>query len=356
MKFFISKTKKLPRAAQKQLLPREEFMTKGKERFLAAFDASEPARNAHPARPAYATAFFKVGVGVLAVLAVGVGLSAYADTANVSATNPLYSLKRLGENVQLALAPASEKTQLQATFAVRRANEIAALQASAPSSTLIPELTNNMEQDISASLGVVTNATGTANIDTSDTGSASGAGISGGIGGRNGRGRNYVAAGTTTTATATTTIASSTVNVGAIDIYCSAFDVSTSGILIGHLESDLSLRPDALAQFNRQCGSDSGGYDRRERHSAGSTTTTTIVIPGTVTANTTVSGSEGANAATSSFGGDAHEGQPNHGDIVVSTTVVSGDTPTPAPTPLPVPLPGAGAQAHAGVSVPDVGL
>lgn len=271
MKFFISKNKKLPRAAQKGLLPREEFMTKGKDRFLAVFDASPLARNARAAgvhaRPAYVTAFFKIGIGVTAVLFVGVGLSAYADTANVAATNPLYPLKRISENVRLALAPAALKPQLEATFAVRRANEVVALQASAPSSTLIPALTDDMQQDISASLGVaparVTAAVVAGPMSAVGAMPASGTGY---YGAHVGRIRSVIHGGTaaittTTAISSTATVSesasvgiSSTVNTGTIDVYCSAFDESTSGVLIGHLEDNLSLRPGALEQFNKQCG------------------------------------------------------------------------------------------------------
>jgi hypothetical protein len=280
MKFFISKNKKLPSAAQKGLLPRKEFMTQGKERFLAAFDASEFAHNAR-ARRGYVAAFFKIGVGVMAVLAIGVGLSAYADTANVAATNPLYPLKRLGENVQLALAPATEKPQLQATFAVRRANEIAALQASAPSSTLIPQLTNDMEQDIDASLVASANATGTAPVVPVEAGR------------RIGRAHNGAGGvGTTTIVSSTISVvatSSSTVSTGTIDVYCSAFDVSTSGVLIGHLDDDLSLHPGALLEFNKQCGSESNnGQDPRYRRSAdGSTPAPTATTTNTIITATT---------------------------------------------------------------------
>lgn len=280
MKFFISKNKKLPPAAQKQLLPREEFMTKGKERFLAVYDASDLARNAQQARPAYAAAFFKAGVGVLAVLAIGVGLSAYADTANVAVTNPLYPLKRISENVRLALAPAAEKPQLQATFAVRRADEIAALQASASSSALIPQLTNDMEQDIAASLLASTNATATATTPVVSV--KVGTRIAGPRGFTNGAGTTTVVS-STISAVATS---SSTVDTGTIDVYCRAFEVSTSGVLIGHLEDDLSARSGALLQFNKQCGSESnsdqnGPYRRSAGESIPITTPTTTIVTAT---------------------------------------------------------------------------
>lgn len=234
MKFFIFKTKQLPLTAQKSLLPRKEFVTQGKERFLAAFDASALAMNAHSARRPYGAIFLKIGIGVMAALCVAVAVSAYADTANVSATNPLYPLKRLSEDVQLALTPAPEKAQLQARFAVRRADEIAALQASAPSSTLIPKLIHDLNKEIGDSLGTSVNGGGNEN--------------------KNGNGNslnNGDNAGNTIIATSS--------DAGPVNIYCKAFNVSTSGVFIGSLENDLALHPEALARFNEQCGSESHG-------------------------------------------------------------------------------------------------
>jgi hypothetical protein len=241
MRFFNKqKNKKLPRAAQEGLAPRKEFIERGKERFLAAYDASALAHgaqdgaysyNRQPARPAYITAFFKVGIGAMAALCIGVGLSAYADTANVPPTNPLYPLKRLSENVQLAVTPTPEKPQLEATFAVRRANEIEDLQTSQPSSTLIPKLTSDLDEDISSSLNM-----------NDDEGKS----------GRVHAGENFVVS---ATSTASSTALSTSTDSATIDIYCGAFDVSTSGVFIGRLESNLVLHPRALAEFDRQCGS-----------------------------------------------------------------------------------------------------
>jgi hypothetical protein len=243
MKFFTSKIKKLSPMAQKGLFPRKEFIERGKERFLAVYDASEIAHGAtaNPVRPAYGAMFFKIGLGVMVVLCVAVGASAYADTANVPPTSLFYPLKRLSENVQLALTPAPEKAQLQATFAVQRANEIEKLQASSPTSTLIPKLTRDLNKDISSSLSVVVgngnnehvrgNGNGGENIGAHATSSASMPMVSSSI-----------------------SSISKTEDTGSINVYCSAFNANTSGILIGYLESNLALHPGALAQFNKQCG------------------------------------------------------------------------------------------------------
>ncbi|HEY5221151.1 MAG TPA: DUF5667 domain-containing protein [Candidatus Paceibacterota bacterium] len=300
MKFFTSKSKKLPAAAQKGLLPRKEFMTQGKERFLAAFDASALGANAHSAyaRPSYVTTFFKIGIGALAALCIAVGLSAYADTANVSATSPLYSLKRIGENVQLAFASPVQKSQLQATFAVRRANEIAALQTSAPSSTLIPQLTSDLDQDIDTSLSAFTNATSSGSGGNSTSSVQVGTQLS----------NAYYRGGSQSTTTGSSTVgaitASSSVDIGSIDVYCNAFNVSTSGVLIGQLEVTLAKRPNGFAEFNEQCrdnardqrngtasstGETSNDQDHHNRHpmggyiTDGSATATSSITTGTIT-------------------------------------------------------------------------
>jgi|GEM_PF-2170660 hypothetical protein len=279
MKFFTTKTKKLPRAAQKSLLPRKEFIEHGRERFLAAFDASALARGATiatttsaPAQPAYVATFFKIGIGALAALCVAVGVSAYADTANVPPTSPLYPLKRLSENVQLAVAPAPEKAQLQATFAVRRANEIAALQALAPSSTLIPKLTSDLDEDISSSLSA------SVGVGNGNSERDHGRGNSNGNGNSGGNNGAHATSSTSALITASSTFASSTEDAGPINVYCGAFNVSTSGVFIGRLESNLALHPGALAEFNEQCGSaknNGAAHGHNENNESNATTTVT---------------------------------------------------------------------------------
>jgi hypothetical protein len=211
MKFFISpQDKKLPQEARKSLLPRDEFIAQGKEKFLAAFDASPLAGASAGKNPAPAfhwTMFFRAGIGALAVICVAIGISAYADTANVPPTSPLYPLKRLEENVQLAVTPTDDQAQLQATFAVQRANEIDALQMQQPKSPMLPALTMDLDTEISSSLADANQATSSEN--------------------------------------------------GSLNVFCGAFLKSTSSVLFSHLEGGLILRPSILAQFNERCGSES---------------------------------------------------------------------------------------------------
>jgi hypothetical protein len=194
---------KLPKALQKALLPNEKFIDTGKKHFLAAFDTSPLAAqsaNASENSKAPSSAFawgLKFGIGVLAVFAIVAGTSAYADTANVSAENPLYPLKRLGENVQLALTPSQEKAQVQATFAARRAAEIDELQKNHPSSKLIASLVKDLNNDVSSSLTVASN---------------------------------------------------SQLRADSLATFCETFS--------GRLQIALALHPELLARFNAKCGSD----------------------------------------------------------------------------------------------------
>jgi hypothetical protein len=140
---------------KKLLKPRKEFTEKTKTAFLAVFDVAHPVGTA--AASARATQnrfgiFAKTAIAFAAILAIFASASVYADTANVAADSPLYPLKRLDESVQLAVAPVPEKAQLQATFAARRANEIADLEARTPSSTQIASLSSDLNAALDSSL------------------------------------------------------------------------------------------------------------------------------------------------------------------------------------------------------------
>ncbi len=248
----------------------------GKEQFLVAFDASPLAVNAHPAWVSYIKILLKTGVGALAALCVAAGVSAYADTTNVPVTNPLYPLKRLGESVQLVLAPTPEKAQLQAAFAVRRAKEIDALQVTNPTSTLIPRLTTDLDEDISGSLAAVGVGTSTYHDNNNPA--------------NNGRGRDHnprsggateqtstIATTTIITSVTTTTEESPTLTPAAIKIYCAAFNMGTSGALFGHLEDSLSRHAGGLAQFVQQCDDNSDKINYGAR--VDTTTTTASTTP-----------------------------------------------------------------------------
>ncbi len=143
---FLKKTESLPRRYRRLLDPSGEFRKSTKAAYLAVFE------RAYPVAPRGITAMAKALAGAGAIAAILVGVSVYADTANVGVSSPLYSLKRLGENVQLAIAPAQEKIQLQASFANRRAQEIVDLQKKNPANTAIPGLARQLNNDVRDSI------------------------------------------------------------------------------------------------------------------------------------------------------------------------------------------------------------
>jgi hypothetical protein len=155
-KLFNFNNEKLPRATRKMLSPSRKFKEKAKGRFLVAFDARHPAPTAHLAMAWFAFVMKTTAVTLAVATVLLGGASVYADTKNVPADNPLYPLKRLGESVQLAVITVGRSTgqgaELQATFATRRADEIADLEERHPTSTLLPRLANDFGIAVTASI------------------------------------------------------------------------------------------------------------------------------------------------------------------------------------------------------------
>ncbi len=162
---FLNTTEKLPRGVKRILKPRKEFTKQTKTMFLAVFDVAHRGTgdgameaNILVKRPMHAKlgVLAKVFITGAAFASIFVGVSVYADASNVTASSPLYPLKRLSETVRLAIAPNQEKPQLQASFAARRAGEISKLVAIDPSSTAIANLSQDLNTDINDSLAGAT--------------------------------------------------------------------------------------------------------------------------------------------------------------------------------------------------------
>ncbi len=158
MKWF-KKTKKLRREITESLMPDRRFAEGAKRRFLSSYDAHQSFRREgvgflEKRREAWGTVWKVVGAGA-AAFGIVAATSVYADVRNVAPTNMLYPLKRLAENVSLAVAPASVKPALELSFAARRAQEINALTASpdaAAYAPLVANLTSNMDSEVSSSI------------------------------------------------------------------------------------------------------------------------------------------------------------------------------------------------------------
>ena len=190
--------------------PDAAFIQNTKVKFLAAFDARYGTRES-----ASKSAFmigFRIAAGALAVFAIVASASVYADTRNVPPDSALYSFKRLGESMQLIFASQVEKPQLQANFAVRRADEITELQTREPSSTALVKLNNDLDSAINASINAQ------AKIDAGD---------------KNGKGSND----------------------GMSADFCAKF-LSTVGSFGSAAHDALLSHPKIIQKLERQCGQD----------------------------------------------------------------------------------------------------
>lgn len=136
---------------KKLIKPPREFTEAAKARFLSVFDTAFPAGAGRP-RPRGVFVITRMLVACGALVALLSGVSVYADAANVGAQSALYPFKRFSENVQLAFTPAKSKPEVQATFATRRATEIEDLSLKAPSSTLIAQLSGDLNADVDDSV------------------------------------------------------------------------------------------------------------------------------------------------------------------------------------------------------------
>jgi hypothetical protein len=73
---------------------------------------------------------------------------------------------------------------------------------------------------------------------------------------------------------------------GSMKIYCAALGLSTSGVLFGHVQSDLGRRPGALTQLDKQCGGNgqsngdqNSGAGSNNRYSDSNATSTASTTP-----------------------------------------------------------------------------
>lgn len=81
-------------------------------------DKAESGRAKHPLVWRYAT------MAIIAVLSMTSGMAVFAEKNDVSATSPLYPLKRLSEKVRLETSSPKQQLQLHEVFVQRRLKEI----------------------------------------------------------------------------------------------------------------------------------------------------------------------------------------------------------------------------------------
>ena len=111
------------KSLRKYTLPDQVFLKSARTRFITLAqqktDVTIPAN--HPRSWKYAT------IAIVTVLSMTSGIAVFADANNVSATHPLYNLKRISENVRLELSSPEKKLQLHQVLVQRRLKEVTEL-------------------------------------------------------------------------------------------------------------------------------------------------------------------------------------------------------------------------------------
>ncbi|MDR3559249.1 MAG: DUF5667 domain-containing protein [Candidatus Pacebacteria bacterium] len=148
---FQRQTRRLKRALKYELKPRPEFFRAARKNFLAEFEeknfSSGKKENERPrATRKYSWRFAFLGT-VLAFLAGG-GVMAMACQSGVSPGQPLYSVKRAGENVQLALASKSQEPFVHYQLAKNRLAEIKDLNDEISSDRVLDSSGNSSSQGV----------------------------------------------------------------------------------------------------------------------------------------------------------------------------------------------------------------
>lgn len=115
------------RLLKRSFEPRQEFMDRSRELFLAevAKRRVAPQLTWH----VFGMRAMRYGVVIAAMVLIGTsGLVAYADNRDVSVDSMLYPLKRAGEQVRLAVTPVAKESGLRKELAQRRAHELSEIE------------------------------------------------------------------------------------------------------------------------------------------------------------------------------------------------------------------------------------
>lgn len=120
MKNLINHLKLTLRLARlrRALNPDRAFLNSARARFLQSLAPERIRPHHHVLRWGYVFAVIVIVIGGAS------GLAAFADVKNVSASSPLYQLKRVSEQTRLVLTPVQRKSAVHAQLAERRLKEI----------------------------------------------------------------------------------------------------------------------------------------------------------------------------------------------------------------------------------------
>jgi hypothetical protein len=127
---FQQELRRLKRSLRKELEARPEFFRAARKIFLAKFEEksfSFGKKESGRSRIRKTSSWHFAFLGMLLVFLAGSGVMAMADQPGVGPGHPLYSVKKAGENIQLALASQSQKPFVHYQLAKNRLAEIKTL-------------------------------------------------------------------------------------------------------------------------------------------------------------------------------------------------------------------------------------
>ncbi len=141
------------RALRRFVHLRRDFRLRARADFLRAFSerhiavpVSSPVAGGARIMVRYAT------LVVAFMFALNGGAVVLADSQNVAPNHPLYPYKRLGENIQLSVAPAASRPALRSKFAERRLEEIKEVAEGKTEGNEVEVLNSDFKNEINAAL------------------------------------------------------------------------------------------------------------------------------------------------------------------------------------------------------------
>ncbi len=150
---------KLKRSLHKYIRPDRAFLQSARTRFITLAQQSRFGQNAHSdaksrildsdkaesrragvtVRAKHPRSWKYATIAIVAVLSMTSGMAVFADASNVPVTHPLYSLKRLSEQIRLGLSTPEQQVELHQIFAQRRLEEASELETNHDDRPITPE-------------------------------------------------------------------------------------------------------------------------------------------------------------------------------------------------------------------------
>lgn len=137
------KQRKYKALVRKHFEPGKDFSKKSKALFTAKLQEKYGTKNF-----IYKRAYSYVLTAFLGLFILGGGAAAFAEKENVNPDHPLYTLKRLAENIQVKVAAKEKKPVLHNKFAQRRLEEVKTVKEE----KTIQKLNNDFHEEVGAIL------------------------------------------------------------------------------------------------------------------------------------------------------------------------------------------------------------